>query len=114
MKYLNESEQQELLEEEAGNLLRSLYNSVPIGRDEHPDVYVSKGVLHGMCRVFGATFEVSKRRKITFYKYKNNYSDEKFWFQVENEYVTEEEAACMIDQMNRENRELSKMRANIF
>lgn len=113
MKYLNESEQQELLEEEASLYLHSLYNSVPIGRDEHPSVYVSQGVLQGMCRVFGATFEVSKRRKITFYKYKNKYFDEKFWFQVENEYVTEEEAACMIDQMNRENRELSKMRANI-
>ncbi|MER3115339.1 hypothetical protein [Bacillus altitudinis] len=113
MKYLNASEQQELLEEEAGVYLRSLYNSVPIGRDEHPSVYVSQGVLQGMCRVFGARFEVSKRRKITFYKYKNKYFDEKFWFQVENELVTEEEAACMIDQMNMENRELSKMRANL-
>ncbi|WP_303982975.1 hypothetical protein [Niallia circulans] len=113
MRYLNESEQQALLEEEATVYLHSLYNSVPIGRDEHPSVYVSQGILQGMCRVFDATFEVSKRRKITFYKYKNKYSDEKFWFQVENEYVTEEEAAGMIDQMGRENRELSELRARI-
>ncbi len=113
MKYLNESEQQELLEEEAENYLRNLLNSNPVGREEAPSVYLSQGKLQGMCRIFNATFTVKLRRKVIFYKYKNKYFDEKFWFHVESEYLTEEEAACMIDQMNRENRELSKMRENI-
>ncbi|WMT29985.1 hypothetical protein RE735_05340 [Bacillus aerius] len=113
MKYLNESEQQELLEEEAENYLRNLLNSNPVGREEAPSVYLSQGKLQGMCRIFNATFKVELRRRITFYKYKNKYFDEKFWFQVENEYITEEEAECMIVRMNRENRELSKMRENI-
>ncbi|MGE6591618.1 hypothetical protein ACQKFU_18755 [Bacillus mycoides] len=102
-----------MLEEEAENYLRSLYNSNPVGRDETPSVYLSQGKLQGMCRIFNATFKVELRRRITFYKYKNKYFDEKFWFQVENEYITEEEAECMIDRMSRENRELSELRARI-
>ncbi|MGD6829084.1 hypothetical protein [Bacillus pumilus] len=112
MKYLNVSEQREMLEEEAEQYLINLYNSNPVGRDETPSVYLSQGKLQGMCRIFNAVFTVDLRRKITFYKY-NKYLDEKFWFQVENEYVTEEEAARMIDQMGRENRELSELRARI-
>ncbi|CAL8901919.1 conserved hypothetical protein [Bacillus pumilus] len=114
MKYFNETEQREMLEEEAENYLRNLYNSNPVGRDETPDVYRSKGIILGMCMVFGATFEVSGRRKITFYKYKNKDFDEKFWFKVENESVTEEEATCMIEQINKENRDLSEMRAGLI
>ncbi len=83
----------------------NLYNSNPVGREETPSVYLSQGKLQGMCRIFNATFTVELRRKVTFYKY-NKYLDEKFWFHVESEYLTEEEAERLISQMNRDNREI--------
>ncbi|MGE6627810.1 hypothetical protein [Bacillus pumilus] len=103
-----------MLEEEAENYLRNLCNSNPVGRDETPDVYRSKGIILGLCRVFGATFKVEYRRKITFYKYKNKDFDEKYWFEVENEDVTVKEAMDTMKQMENENREISNMRAELI
>ncbi|MEK4790466.1 hypothetical protein [Bacillus sp. FSL K6-2971] len=114
LKYLNESKQREMLEEEAENYLRNLYNSNPVGRDETPDVYRSKGIILGLCMVFGATFKVELRRKITFYKFKNKDFDEKYWFEVENEDVSTEEAVDSIRQMENENREISNMRVELI
>ncbi|MDM5298108.1 hypothetical protein QUF51_08045 [Bacillus pumilus] len=98
------------MEEEAENYLRSLYNSNPVSRDETPDVYRSKGIIMGLCMVFGVIFEVELRRKITFYKFKNKNFDKRFWFQVENEDVSIQEAECVIEQIKNENKEISNIR----
>lgn len=80
-----------MLEVEAIFYLQALYNSEPIGRDESPDMYLTRGVIQGMCGVFGACFKVELRRKVIFYK--GSFPGEgKFWFEVVNENITEEEA----------------------
>jgi len=108
---LNRSEQKELLEDEAHLLLYALYHSQPIGRDETPEVYLREGTLAGMCRVFGAYFEVDLRRKITFYK--GIYVGEgKYWFEVVNEYLSEEDAKHRIEYMKKQMREITLMRQN--
>lgn len=109
---LNRSEQKEMLEDEAHLYLYALYHSEPIGRDESPEVYLRKGMLNGMCRVFGAHFEEDLRRKLTFYK--GFFPGEgKFWFEVENEHFSEEDAKQRLEYTRKQIRELRLQQRNM-
>lgn len=109
---MNRTEQKERLEIEAHKHLYNLYNSQPIGRDELPAVYLSEGVLRGMCIAFGLCFEVDLRRKITFFK--GDFVDEgRYWFEVENEGFSEEDAKERMQSYRKEVSRISLMRQNL-
>lgn len=81
------AERKELLEEFAYEYLHALLHSNPICRDENSAVYINQGRIESACRIFNLTFDVTLRRKVTFYK-----ANGKEWFSVVNEAFSEEEA----------------------
>lgn len=112
-------ELKETLEIEGHKYLVALQQSMSFNGVENPSVYISKGVLRGICMVTGISYEVVKDYKITFFKRLSESSflrgndRGKYWFEIQLD-MTEEAADERIGAKNKEIREDSALRKRVF
>ena len=113
--YFNREQQREILAELAKDHLKELHRSISFGGgQDHESVAYTRGKLGCACFLFAVDgFRVEKRWKITFYRLKwdknrTNY-EEVVWFEVVNEFITEEEADLLIEMQRREQADAVKL-----
>lgn len=106
---MKQDDLKELLLMEAENHLFALHNSESYGNSESPSVYITGGVLDGICKVTGISYSVEKRWRITFFK-KNG----KTWFSYTLEDITEAEADENLKYRKRRQQEESEIRSKFF
>ena len=116
---LKTDELKEILEIEGHKYLVALQQSMSFNGIENPSVYISKGILQGMCMVTSISYEVVKDYKITFFKrltessFLRGNDRGKYWFEIQLD-MSEEEADERIEAKNREIREDSALRKRVF
>lgn len=119
VKPLKTHELKEILEIEGHKHLVELQKSLSYSGFDNPSVYISQGILNGICIVTGINYEVEKRYKITFFKkltessFMRGNDRGKFWFEIQLD-MTEEEADERIEARNREIREDNAMRRRVL
>jgi hypothetical protein len=119
VKPLKTHDLKEILEIEGHKHLVELQKSLSYSGFDNPSVFISKGVLNGICIVTGIDYEVKKNYKIIFYKkltessFMRGNDRGKFWFEIQLD-MTEEEADERIEAKNRVIREDSAMRRKVL
>jgi hypothetical protein len=106
---LKQDELREVLKIHADKHLFALQNSESYGSSESPSVYITRGVLDGICIVTGINYTVEKRWKIIFFK-----KNDKPWFTYTLEDMTEEDADEIMEYRKRRQGEDSELYSKLF